>query len=170
MNKHVSIAILLVLSMVACDEASGPEAGVDALNAQSDSVGYSFSDQGSTSSEPEPGLEDPATPAPPTDPPTDPPVDPPVDPEPAGGACVLGQAADYPSCCDLADSRCVPKEHVEAGLHGLFASCEEGSVCVAAGLFEKSGTYTNTSCSSIMGTEGACTSKSIVRSLYREFH
>ena len=159
MKKPLSIAIVLALSLIACDETSGPTEGLDTLSTGPDDVGYTFPDSGSTSPEPEPGVDNPASPPPPVDPPADPPGDSPIETEFEGGACVLGQADDYPSCCDLADSRCVPKDHVEAGLHGLFASCEEGSVCVAAGLFEKSGVYTNTPCASIMGAEGACTSK-----------
>jgi hypothetical protein len=154
MNTFRYVTLLLIFLASGCEQAPDAVGTPDALQGP-DATTYVFPDAQSSPSDtgfvaPDEGAN---TPDPtPSDDPTAPPTT-------EGGACVSGEPDDYPSCCDLADTRCVPKDQVEAGLHSLFASCEEGSVCVAVGLFTKSGTYSNTSCSSIMGAEGACTTK-----------
>jgi len=163
MKNYALVALCVAFTLLACDGSTDPLNEPNSGSHEVDGASYSFPDHDSTSVNGQPNDQNPGNNGDgtqsPVDPPADPEVDPPSDPEIEGGACVLGQPTDYESCCDLADSRCVPKDQVEAGLHGLFASCEEGSVCVAAGLFTKSGTYTNVACSSIMGAQGACTSK-----------
>ncbi len=76
-----------------------------------------------------------------------------------GGACLEGNPDDYPSCCDHGPGRCVPGENLDLAMHSVFGHCDDQSVCVPESLFERSGTFTVTSCDSILGLEGACVSK-----------
>ena len=163
MNKIISRFLIATLLLAGCDEASQPTVETDAFPSQSDSSSWRTSDEGTVASDPANRREDrrneAPTDSPRSQPSNEPPVEPPFESDLEGGPCVLGDVEEYGSCCELADARCVPKENVEAGLHGLFSPCGDDSVCVSKALFKKSGTYKNTACASVMGAEGACTSK-----------
>ena len=126
MNTFRYVTLLLIFLAGGCEQAPDAAEAPDALQGP-DATAYVFPDAQSSPSDtgliaPDEGAN---TPDPtPSDDPTAPPTT-------EGGACVSGEPDDYPSCCDLADTRCVPKDQVEAGLHSLFASCEEGSVCIS---------------------------------------
>ena len=89
-----------------------------------------------------------------------------VSPIPEGGddtgedkLCIdVGDPSQFPSCCDEAPARCLPKEAIGPGFQNVVAPCGEDGLCVPEPMFDLKGVMGLQACSALGGMEGACVS------------
>lgn len=87
---------------------------------------------------------------------------PPVSSNPEDKLCIdLGDLSQFPSCCDEAPAKCLPKEAIGPGFQSVVAPCGDDGLCIPEPMFDLKGVMGLRPCSAVAGIEGACVSRCV---------
>ena len=73
----------------------------------------------------------------------------------------IGDLSQYPSCCDEAPARCLPKDAIGPGFQDVVAPCGEEGLCIPEPMFDLKGVTGLQACTAVGGLEGACLSRCV---------